>query len=262
MKRKYITALLSTLVLIVAPVTDPFVPVVAAAQENAETPNDVLNLEESDWGTLSEQMNTRLYTGGSRNIDVITGYAIEVPNSILKELAGKKTTLALHTGDGIAISLTGTDIRATDRTFRLVLSAEGVIPDSVKQQVLESALAAREFSMPEKERYPFCVNVHVSLGAEYSGKPAMLYCYDEAANTLRLAGIYPITESGHAMFALNRGDEYIAVVREGDAYVVKPGEHLDGIARRNGLKLKSLLAANPHITNANVIYPGQVIILP
>ena len=44
--------------------------------------------------------------------------------------------------------------------------------------------------------------------------------------------------------------------------MVKEGEHLNSIARRNGLSLKKLLEENPHIANADVIYPGQVIIIP
>ena len=262
MRKKYITAFLATLVLIVTPISDPFMSTAAAAEADTSKLSEVLEINELDWDIISQQITAANQTAGNRNVDIITGYAIEIPNAILKTLEGKKSTLALHTGNGLTISLTGTDIRPTDRTFRLVLSSEEIIPEAVKQQVMENAIAVREFSMEEKERYPFHVNVHVSLGADNAGKPAILYCYDEAAETLRFTGIFPIAESGYAMFGLNRGDEYIAVVREGDAYVVKEGEHLSSIARRNGLTLKKLLGANPHITNADVIYPGQVIILP
>lgn len=262
MRKKYITAFLSILVLIVTPISDPFVSTVSAAEADTADVSDVLELNKSDWDTISQRIADANQTAGRRNVDVITGYAIEVPDSILKTLEGKKTTLALHTGNGLAISLTGTDIRSTDRAFRLVLSPEEIIPEAVKQQLIENVVTFREFSMEEKERYPFHVNVHVNLGAENAGKPAMLYYYDEATETLRFMGIFPIAESGYALFGLNRGDEYITVVREGNAYVVKDGEHLSSIARKNGTTLKKLLGANPHITNADVVYPGQVIIIP
>lgn len=263
MRKKYITEFLLTLVLIVTPVSDPFVTRVSAAEsENATAgTSDNLDLNESGWDTVSEHI-AALQNRMGQNINVITGYAIEVPTAVLRELAGKRTTLALHTGEGLTVSLTGTEIRSTDRTFRLMLSQEEVIPETVKRQVMENAIVAREFSMVEKELFPYRVNVHVSLGAEYAGKPAILYCYDEMSDTLQLTGIYSINEAGYAMFGVNRGDEYIAVVREGDAYVVKEGEHLGSIARRNRVPLKKLLAANPHIMNADVIYPGQVIIIP
>lgn len=262
MRKKWITAFLSTFLLIVTPISDPFMIMVSAAEAETDQPTDVLDPGESGWDTISQQIIALTQKTGKRNVDVITGYAIEVPDTVLRTLKGKKSTLALHTGNGLTISLTGTDIRSTDRAFRLVLSSEEIIPETVRQQVMENAVTFREFSMAEKERFPFYVNVHVSLGAENAGKPAILYYYDEAADTLRFTGIYSIAESGYAMFGLNRGDEYIAVVREGKAHVVKEGEYLNSIARRNGLSLKKLLEGNPHIANADVIYPGQVIILP
>ncbi|KRE99999.1 hypothetical protein ASG87_13510 [Frateuria sp. Soil773] len=48
----------------------------------------------------------------------------------------------------------------------------------------------------------------------------------------------------------------------GGSYTVQPGDTLSGIAQRQGVSLAALRAANPQISNANLIYPGQVIHLP
>jgi LysM repeat protein len=45
-------------------------------------------------------------------------------------------------------------------------------------------------------------------------------------------------------------------------YTVQPGDWLSTIARRHGVSLPTLLAANPHITNPNLIFPGQQIVIP
>jgi peptidoglycan endopeptidase LytE len=45
-------------------------------------------------------------------------------------------------------------------------------------------------------------------------------------------------------------------------YVVQSGDTLAKIARRFGVSLRSLIAANPQIANPSVIYVGQVINLP
>lgn len=45
-------------------------------------------------------------------------------------------------------------------------------------------------------------------------------------------------------------------------YTVRKGDTLSGIAQRFGIGLRSLLQANPEITNPNVIYVGQKIALP
>ena len=43
---------------------------------------------------------------------------------------------------------------------------------------------------------------------------------------------------------------------------MKRGDTLWGIARRYGVTLKSLIAANPQIKNPNLIYPGNEVTLP
>ncbi|MBS4024123.1 MAG: LysM peptidoglycan-binding domain-containing protein [Clostridia bacterium] len=45
-------------------------------------------------------------------------------------------------------------------------------------------------------------------------------------------------------------------------YVVQPGDTLFLIARRFGTTVPAILAANPQITDPNVIFPGQIINIP
>jgi LysM repeat protein len=47
-----------------------------------------------------------------------------------------------------------------------------------------------------------------------------------------------------------------------ETYVVEPGDTLSGIAERFGVSLGALEAANPQITNPDLIFPGQVIRIP
>lgn len=45
-------------------------------------------------------------------------------------------------------------------------------------------------------------------------------------------------------------------------YVVQRGDTLSAIARRFGTTVQAILAANPQITNPNLIFPGQVLAIP
>jgi LysM repeat protein len=46
------------------------------------------------------------------------------------------------------------------------------------------------------------------------------------------------------------------------SYVVKAGETLGGIARRSGVTLQNILAANPEITDPKQVKAGQTILIP
>ncbi|HOR01626.1 MAG TPA: LysM peptidoglycan-binding domain-containing protein [Anaerolineae bacterium] len=45
-------------------------------------------------------------------------------------------------------------------------------------------------------------------------------------------------------------------------YVVQRGDTLSSIARKFGTTVQALLAANPSITNRNVVYAGQMLVIP
>ena len=51
-------------------------------------------------------------------------------------------------------------------------------------------------------------------------------------------------------------------VLENKIYNIRPGDTLLQIARMTGVEYEDLLALNPHITNPNLIYPGDAILLP
>src|SRR5262249_18508782 len=47
-----------------------------------------------------------------------------------------------------------------------------------------------------------------------------------------------------------------------DSYTVQPGDSMDAIARRFGISLSELEAANPQISNPNLIYAGEILHIP
>ena len=49
---------------------------------------------------------------------------------------------------------------------------------------------------------------------------------------------------------------------EAAVYLVKKGDTLWGIAKRHGVSLTALIAANPQIKNPNLIYPGDRVTIP
>ena len=208
--------------------------------------------------------DTAVKSGKAQNVNVNAGDRYEVPVSVLNKIAGKKVTLGLHSGDGITLSISGTDFKKATAPFRMAMSHEDVIPANVANQVLATASTSKSFAMADKSAYPFRVHVHANLGKENAGKMAYLYYYDEQSNSMVVAGSFRVTADGQAMFAIYRGDEYIIAVSDKPValkgkYIVQKGDTLSRIAGRAGTTLKKLVTANPQIKNIDLILPGQQI---
>lgn len=60
----------------------------------------------------------------------------------------------------------------------------------------------------------------------------------------------------------NSGTASNAGAKEATVYLVRKGDTLWGIAKRYGVTLTALIAANPQIKNPNLIYPGDRVTLP
>lgn len=218
------------------------------------------NTATADWNEMLKLLDTAIREGKGQNVNFSVGDSVMVPTDVLNQLAGGNATLALHMRDGLTFSLNGRDISKTDYPVEITLCEKSDIPEEVRQQLLDGITISREFSMEEKDAYPCPVNAHLSFGPQNAGRHAVLYYYDEFDGTMTQEGFYRIQESGDAMFRLNRGDEYIVTLMKG--YTIESGDVLSRIAVKNGISLKSLMAANPQIEDSDMIRVGQMINIP
>lgn len=205
--------------------------------------------------------------------DITTGNSMQVSGQLLQTLKDTKGVLALHTGNGIAVSICGKDVKKTDKNVAITFAENPNIPASAKSSVLANALYSRSFEMKEKVLYSVKMDIHFNVGKQFAGKYANLYHYDELTGTMKLEGSYRITDTGAAMFLLYHGDEYILTVTEkapkgvvaggvsNADYTVAEGDTLWGIAAKNGISLRKILAANPNIKNPDRIHVGQKIVI-
>lgn len=255
--RKLVTACLTALIFILIPILKPS-DIAEAAEGSAVT---VQSVEEptKEWLAMEEKLDGAIENGTGQNVNFIVGNHFQIPAHILRKMTGKNATLALHTDNGIAFSISGGEIQNPDMEFIVDVSFESAIPDEVKAQIPLNYMR-KQFSMEKKETYPCYLNVHLSLGEENAGRHAVLYFYDETAKVMRQEGIFRITGQGQAMFPIKRGDEYVVSVYGG--YTVMQGDTLSHIVARSGVSLQALLAVNPQIKDADLIQIGQMVNLP
>lgn len=214
----------------------------------------------TDWNELLKMLETAIQEEKGQNVNFSADDSVLVSTDVLNRLAGKDVTLALHMRDGLTFSLSGRNFGRTENPVLITLCEESGIPEEARQKLLDGITISREFAMEEKDAYSCPVNVHLSFGPQHAGRHAVLYFYDEFDGAMRQEGFYRIQESGDAMFRLNRGDEYIVILMKG--YTIKEGDVLSRIAVQNGISLKSLMAANPQITDSDLIRAGQMINIP
>lgn len=229
-----------------------------------------------DWNDVSSSVQNKVAEMlqnpaiASVNMNFVCSGEVQVPQNLLNMIKGTKITLAFHSGNGVALSISGQDLK--NRNLSKIQSIDLTV-DQTSNAIPANVVSAkggnvnRQLAIKDTGSFSVPVNLHVNVGKENAGKSANLYRYNAAKGRLEYCGSFTVTSNGQSMFALRRGGNYLVTVTdrrpsesiwyaEGD-YTVRSGDTLSGIARRNNLTLDELLRRNAQITNRNMIRVGQ-----
>lgn len=204
------------------------------------------------------------------NMNMVCTGEVQVPQKVLNTIKGTNVTVAFHSGNGVAMSISGQDLKNKDLSK---IQNIDLTVDQTSNNIPASVVAAktsaptRQLAIKDTGSFGVNVNIHVNVGKENAGKTANLYRYNAEKGRLEYCGSFTVTSNGQSMFALKRGGNYLVTVTErrpsesvwfaeGD-YTIKPGDTLSKIAQRNHMTLAELLRRNAQITNRNVIKVGQ-----
>lgn len=174
-----------------------------------------------DWNSVQNEVQTKVAEVAANssienvNMNFVSNVDTQVPVQVLNSIQGKSVTLAFHSGNGVALSVSGENLKNVDlsqiQTLDLTTASDvNKIPDSLVAS--KNAVASRQVSAKAAGEYSVDVNLHVGMGSENAGKYAHLYRYDETAKALEYCGSFQIVKNGQAMFALDRGGEYLVTV--------------------------------------------------
>lgn len=204
------------------------------------------------------------------NMNMVCTGEVQVPQKVLNTIKGTNVTVAFHSGNGIAMSISGQDLKNKDlskiQNIDLTVDqASNNIPANVV--AAKTSAPTRQLAIKDTGSFGVNVNIHVNVGKENAGKTANMYRYNAEKGHLEYCGSFTVTSNGQSMFALKCGGNYLVTVTErrpsesvwfaeGD-YTIKPGDTLSKIAQRNHMTLTELLRRNAQITNRNAIKVGQ-----
>lgn len=204
------------------------------------------------------------------NMNMVCTGEVQVPQKVLNTIKGTNVTVAFHSGNGIAMSISGQDLKNKDlskiQNIDLTVDqASNNIPANVV--AAKTSAPTRQLAIKDTGSFGVNVNIHVNVGKENAGKTANMYRYNAEKGRLEYCGSFTVTSNGQSMFALKRGGNYLVTVTERrpsesvwfaeDNYIVKAGDTLSKIAQRNHMTLTELLRRNAQIMNRNVIKVGQ-----
>lgn len=254
---------------------------VAADEVNNDDDDDDDNSGSSaapavDWTDVSNSVQDKVAEMmknpaiASANMNFVCSGEVKVPQNILNTIKGTKLTVAFHSGNGVALSISGQDLKNKDlsKIQNIDLTVDqtsNTIPANVVSA--KSGTVNRQLGIRDTGSFGVNVNIHVNVGKDNSGKSANLYRYNTEKGRLEYCGSFTVTFTGQSMFALKRGGNYLVTVTDRrpsesiwyteGGYTVKSGDTLSRIARRNHMTLAQLLRRNVQITNQNVIRVGQ-----
>lgn len=254
---------------------------VAADEVNNDDDDDDDNSGSSaapavDWTDVSNSVQDKVAEMmknpaiASVNMNFVCSGEVKVPQNILNTIKGTKLTVAFHSGNGVALSISGQDLKNKDlsKIQNIDLTVDqtsNTIPANVVSA--KSGTVNRQLGIRDTGSFGVNVNIHVNVGKDNAGKSANLYRYNAEKGRLEYCGSFTVTSTGQSMFALKRGGNYLVTVTDRrpsesiwyteGGYTVKSGDTLSRIAKRNHMTLAQLLRRNVQITNQNVIRVGQ-----
>lgn len=204
------------------------------------------------------------------NMNMVCTGEVQVPQKVLNTIKGTNVTVAFHSGNGIAMSISGQDLKNKDlsKIQNIDLTVDQT-SNNIPANVVAAKTSApvRQLAIKDSGSFGVNVNIHVNVGKENAGKTANMYRYNAEKGRLEYCGSFTVTSNGQSMFALKRGGNYLVTVTERRPsesvwfaegnYIVKAGDTLSKIAQRNHITLTELLRRNAQITNRNLIKVGQ-----
>ena len=229
-----------------------------------------------DWNEVSSSVQDKVTEIAQNpaiatvNMNMVCTGEVQVPQNVLNTIKGTNVTVAFHNGNGVAMSISGQDLKNKDlsKIQNIDLTVDQT-SNNIPANVVAAKTSAptRQLAIKDTGSFGVNVNIHVNVGKENAGKTANLYRYNAEKGRLEYCGSFTVTSNGQSMFALKRGGNYLVTVTERRPsesvwfaegnYIVKAGDTLSKIAQRNHMTLTELLRRNAQITNRNLIKVGQ-----
>lgn len=142
---------------------------------------------------------------------ILTGGQFEVPAETLNKIAGRNILCAFHIDPNMVFGISGLSMPAQAAAWKADFSYGTDIPAEQLSLLSGMAAATQSFTI-SGTAFPAPVNLFVNWGPEYAGKLAALYYYDTESGTLAAVQNSVVTESGQAVFTLDQGRQYVAIV--------------------------------------------------
>ncbi len=213
-----------------------FTPAVQASSELASTCGSTYQVQPGDWmAKIARYCGVSYSALLAANPQVTTPWLI-YPGQVLKVPDGSQVypTVTINPTSGVpgtTVTITGTGYPANTAVYYGVALNKGYDPNV--PAVTSNGSGA------------FTAQVAIPTGA-HAGEQWYAYAFVPDQFAAIYSNVFLVTSSGSS---------------QGN-YVVQRGDTLRILANRFGTTVQAILTANPQIVNPNLIYPGQVLVIP
>lgn len=245
--------------------------------EDSNDSSDASVDEPLEWSEVEKEVSSKVNeivannSSENVNMDFVISGETKIPSTILNSIKNKNVTVAFHSGNGVALSISGKDLKNSS-----ALSMQNVdltidngaknIPENIVES--KDGSGKRQIAVKDTGAFGVPVNMHVGVGVENAGKYANLYRYNHLNGRLEYCGSYQINKDGQSMFALRQGGDYLLTITVnrphetvlysvGGDYTIQSGDTLSAIAARYRIPVIELFRKNPQLTDVNTIIAGQ-----
>jgi hypothetical protein len=169
------------------------------------------NVTYAGWSGIISYIERRA-SGSVININM--NQQVYVPDYFIEYIKNRGVTIVFIHENGARITLKGSDINKVNNVHIGVTYSTGNIPANTVRSLGKGAVSTSQFRLGDNSVYGFNANITVTFNKERAGKSVKLYYYDPITGKTAYMDTSTIAENGRAIFEVNRGGDFCAVIME------------------------------------------------
>jgi hypothetical protein len=169
------------------------------------------NVNYAGWSGIINYISKR---AANSSININMNKQAVVPDYFIEYIKNKGVTVVFIHENGARITLKSSDINKVNTVNVGVTYSTSNIPADAVKSLRRGAISTSQFRLGDNSVYGFNASVTVTFNKDRAGKSVKLYYYNPTNGNTVYMDTATIAENGRAVFKVNRGGDFCAVIME------------------------------------------------